>query len=275
MVRGGHRRPPSENPRLIWRNVSPCGQAERFGDNGSLFYWFATNDWSTARFPSISIRLPRALASLFVCPSPQRSQHRSGVLTRRAAAYFAPAMAQRRARADDRTRTGSPFQTALGTYATADWCANSDVLIVSGYAPNRIPHLPRERERLVGSAAADRSIAGILRGTRRRGDRSSHNDPSGAPAHAIVRRSMAAGSETVLFNENRRVSALARAFDGSQLAFVVHDKDAARLVTMPAGGGAISSNLMTTGYFGGKRPAAAHLGGRMDARWPATSGRSL
>ena len=61
---------------------------------------------------------------------------------------------------------------------------------------------------------------------------------------------MAAGSETVLFNENRRVSALARAFDGSRLAFVVHDKDAARLVTMPAGGGAISSNLMTTGYFG-------------------------
>ena len=74
---------------------------------------------------------------------------------------------------------------------------------------------------------------------------------------------MAAGSETVLFNENRRVSALARAFDGSRLAFVVHDKDAARLVTMPAGGGAISSNLMTTGYFG-RQTTGGRSSGRSD-----------
>jgi WD40 repeat protein len=54
----------------------------------------------------------------------------------------------------------------------------------------------------------------------------------------------------VLFDENTRVSSLARALDGSRLAFVVHDKSAARLVTMPAGGGEVSSVLMSAGYFG-------------------------
>ena len=113
VVRGGHRRPPSENPRLIWRNVSPCGQAERFGDNGSLFYWFATNDWSTCAFLDLDsvaarfgepVRLAPVLNEVNTGPafSPDGRQP------------IFPCPWRSRARADDRTRTGDSFPDCTG-----------------------------------------------------------------------------------------------------------------------------------------------------------------
>ena len=115
---------PARTPRLIWRNVSPCGQAERFGDNGSLFYWFATNDWSTLTctmldLDSVAARFgePVRLARSSTKSTPVRRSHPTG-----GSLYSAPATAQRRARADDRTRTGrflsrlhwAPMQRLIG-----------------------------------------------------------------------------------------------------------------------------------------------------------------
>ena len=255
--------------RLMWRDVSPYGQAERFADNGSLFYWFATNDWSTY---TVSLDLDATAATLGppARVAPVLNEVNTGPAYSadgRSLAYFR-ASGRRiviRDIASGRERE-IPFETALGISATADWCATSDVLVASGYAngvgylayrvnvnDSSIQRLPMPHAPAFCVGRGD-DVIGL------------RNDPSGAPSHSIVRQSAAGGSETVLFNGGVRVSALARAPDGSRFAFVSHDKDVARLVTMAASSGTVSRDLMATGYFGDRRPLIWAVGWMPDGQ---------
>ena len=237
--------------RLVWRNLSPFGQAERFAENGAFFYFFATNDWSTYTFTldsdvggarlGQSTRLPPALNEVNTVPafSPDGK-------------YLAHLRGSGRRIVFRELATGRereiPFDHAVSAYGAIDWCPSGNVLFASGYGPGvgdiayrismndaSVQRLPVNRQPLLCGGSGDEAIHVRIDGADRR--------PTG-----IVRRSIASGNETVLFEGH--VSNLVRSRDGSQIAFVVHDMSRARLVTMPASGGTISNDLMTTPYFG-------------------------
>ena len=84
----------------------------------------------------------------------------------------------------------------------------------------------------------------------------------------IVRRSIASGNQTVLFDGHVRTSHV------RSMAIESHSscttRTSARLVTMSSSGGPVSNDLMTTSYFGeGRQEDAAHNGDCVDARRPA------
>ena len=63
-----------------------------------------------------------------------------------------------------------------------------------------------------------------------------------------MRHSLASGNESILYEGPVRRRTLARSMDGTQLAFMVEDSAAARLVVMPATGGE-TREVMTSSYF--------------------------
>ncbi len=124
--------------RLVWRSLSPFGQAERFADSGSFFYWFATNDWSTYTLPLTSgatgprlgqpTRLPPALNEVNTAPAFSPDGR-----------YLAHLRGSGRRIVLRELTTGRereiPFDHAVSAYGTISWCPSGNVLIASGYAP--------------------------------------------------------------------------------------------------------------------------------------------
>ena len=260
---------PADQLRLVWRNVGPIGVAEGFTDTGSLFFYFAVNDVGVYTVPldlnaaAGSIGEPTRLAPLV-------NEMNSGAAFSPDGRYLAHFRANAARIVIRELATGLereiPFGAQLG-YATADWCSSADTLIATanirgtGWVGYRVNVRDTSVERLpIALPALSPFFPVLCVGDGEEIIYVPTSYPPGVPTAAppsIIRRSLASGRETTLFKG--AVEALARSMDGNRLAFVTVDPnaDVARLVTMPAAGGDVSADVMTSGtyqYQGGRAP---------------------
>ena len=234
---------PAGEPRLVWRNLGSFGSVDRFSEAGSLYFFFATNDYATYTAtidagPTGSLPAPRRLALVNNEPNGGAAFSPDG----RYLAHFRDgARLVLRELATGREREIAFGVSLSAGYAQADWCSNGDTIAVSGYtdagaAAYRVRVKDASVEKLPISDVRHLVCVGdtndIIYVTTGRG--------------AIVRRASVSGRETTLFEGTTR--AIARSTDGTRLAFVVMDPNGrdARLVTMPATGGAVT-DLMPVG----------------------------
>jgi Tol biopolymer transport system component len=236
---------PVGQPRLVWRNVGFFGQAERFADNGSLAYYFSVSDSGTYTLPldlnsaAISVGEPTRLA-------PMVHEANSGAAFSPDGRYLAHFRTNAARIVIRELATGTereiPFGAQLGAgYATADWCSSGDVLIASGYVGGAVAY----RVNVKDASVQRLSVApGDPRFTLCVGD---GEEIIYVASGSVVRRSLASGRETTLFNGN--VRAVTRSMDGGRLAVVAVDPngDGYRLVTMSATGGDVSADLLPSG----------------------------
>jgi len=243
-VAGGR---PSGEPRIAWRDIGIYGQVLRFAENGSLFYYFATNEFAlyTAEIDVLS----HAVGNVEVLPPSRRRMS-----TAPAWSPDGRRLAYRRGGSQvvvrDLTNGGEREVLVGGGYETQmiDWCGGSASLVVTGYDGDLIAY-----EVALGSGEVERiplnrphAAVCVDRGEtivyeRQPGERDSQ-------VIQIVRRSLASGSESVLYEGPVISRSLARSLDGTQLAFVVQDSAEARLVVLPAMGGE-AREVMTSSYF--------------------------
>ena len=248
---------PSGQPRLVWRDVEPFGQVERFTETGSLLFYFLVNDWGIHTVPLDLKSTPPSFGDA-VRLTPMANEANTGPEFSpdgRYLAYFRARAARLviRELATGRERE-VPFGGQLGLYARADWCSSGDAVIAAGriagtgwvtYRVNvndlsvqRLPIAPYDAVLCVGNGEEI-----IYRPATQ----------TGMPG-PITRRSLASGRETTLFEGITH--ALARSMDGRRLAFVTTDpnREVARLVTMSATGGDISAEVMTSGVLQKRYP---------------------
>jgi hypothetical protein len=238
---------PAGQPRLVMRNLG-FGQAEIFADNGSLYYYFAANDWGTY---TVSLDLNRSAGSVGQPTRvvPVANETNSGAAfspDRRYLAHFRANAARLVIR--DLTNGGEreiPFGAQLSSgYALADWCSTSDALIATGYLNQGGPVAYRVsvKDSSVERLPLSPDLAALCVGN----GQEVIYVPS-ATRDSIVRRSLISGRETTIFKGPIR--ALARSLDGTRLAVVTFDANAGagQLVTMSATGGDISAALMQAG----------------------------
>ncbi|MGH9200960.1 MAG: hypothetical protein ACRD2A_06965, partial [Vicinamibacterales bacterium] len=167
-----------------------------------------------------------------------------------------------------------PFGAQLGSGSAAvDWCS-SDTLIAAGYVGDYVAY----RVNLKDASVQRLPIKPIpYPSPLCVGDGEEIIYIPLTPTNArdsIVRRSLASGKETTLFNGE--VTALARSIDGERLAVVAVDSNTnvARLVTMSAAGGDISADLMTSSSL---RPRGARRSYPLleDVAWMPSGDRLL
>jgi len=238
---------PAGQPRLVMRNLG-FGQAELFADNGSLYYYFATNDWGTY---TVSID-PKASAGSVGEPTrvvPVANETNSAAAFSPDGRYLAHFRANAARLVIRDLSSGAereiPFGAQLSSgYALADWCSTGETLIATGYLNQggavayRVSVKDSSVERL--PLSPDLSALCVGNG----------QDVIYVPAatrDSILRRSLTSGRETTIFKGNIR--ALARSVDGTRLAVVTFDANAGvgQLVTMSATGGDVSTPLMQAG----------------------------
>jgi tetratricopeptide (TPR) repeat protein len=235
---------PVGQPRLIMRNLG-FGTAEHFADNGSLFYYFATNDWGT-----YTVALDLGAAGSIGQPTrvaPVANETNSGAAFSPDGRYLAHFRANAARLVIRELSTGQereiPFGAQLSSgYAQADWCQSSDALIATGYQNAPVAYRVNVKDSSVQRLPIVPGSAGLCVGE--------GQDVIYVPSPAensIVRRSLVSGRETTLFTGG--VRSVARSMDGTRLAVVAWDQnaDTARLFTMSAAGGDVSADLMQSG----------------------------
>ena len=241
---------PGGDSRLVWRNLGPFGQANRFTDDGSLHYFFSGSDWSTY---TVSIDLNAAGQSIGEPArlSPVNNERNSGAAFSPDGRFLAHFRANAARLVVRELTTGLEREIPFGTtltdgYAHADWCPSGNELIAAGYVGGAGGSGEVGFRVNVSGASVQRvSLTAIE--TRCVGDGEIVYTPRGRGS--IIRRSLASGRETTLFTGEAR--GLARSMDGTRLAFVTPHPNGRdyRLVTMPAAGGEVSADLMTAGTF--------------------------
>jgi hypothetical protein len=239
---------PAGEPRLVWRDVEPFGQALRFADTGSLFFDFYAEDWGTYTVP---LDLDAAEGSI-------------GEATRLAPVNYelqgVPAFsADGRYLAHFRTggarivirelASGLEREIPFGVrgLSRADWCSSGDALIAAGYirgtgevayrvnlkdmSVQRLPIAPARYHQALCVRDGEEVLYVPAR-------------PVGPP-YSIVRWSLATGRETTLFAGVVALNSLERSTDGKRLAFITSRPDGRgqSLVTLSAMGGDISRHM--------------------------------
>jgi hypothetical protein len=252
---------------------------DRFTDTGSLVYYFAVNDLATFIAPldlnatTGSIGEPTRLDAAV-------DEVNTGPAFSPDGQYLAHFRANGSRIVLRELKTGREREIGLGavlqsTYARINWCPSGNDLIAAGYISGsgwvayRVGVKDASRERLPITTTSwpppqcvgdGKEIIYIPPETR-----------PNAPDSMIVRRTLASGRETTLFKGHRGPVALSP--DGNRLAIVTIDPngDTAHLVTMPATGGEVSADLMTSGTLlqGGNKYAL------MDFVWMPSSDRLL
>jgi hypothetical protein len=240
---------PVDQPRVVWRGAQPFGVARRFADNGSLFYYFAVNDWGTYTVPldlnaaAGSIGAPKRLA-------PLANETNSGAAFSPDGQYLAHFRSNAARLVIRELASGVereiPFGAQLqASYARVEWCSNGDSLLALGYIDGvgtvayRVLTKDSSIQRL-SVPASTYPIAVCI------GDDMIYSAvPRNGPG-SITRRSLTTGRETTIFEG--AVRAVARSKDGNRLAVMTADASgASRLITMSATGGEVSANLMPLG----------------------------
>jgi hypothetical protein len=263
---------PSGQPRLVWRGPAGFGTVDRFADNGSLFYYFYTNANGTYTVP---VNPAAGAVGELTRIAPVLGEPNSGAAFSpdgRYLAHFRGAFAGRvviRELATGLDREFS-FGAPLGE-GSIRWCTG-DSLMATGYfrgaeayrvnikdgSVQRLPIIPN-------TAVAPLCVAG--------GEEIIYVPSATAiDQRSVVRRSLASGTETILFEGP--VLTLTGSADGKQLALLtVNPKgDAARVVTMSAAGGNTSADLLTSP---GIRVGNQFYTGLHDVAWMPSGDRLL
>ena len=237
---------PMGQPRLVWRNVGAFGTADRFADNGSLYYFFATTDWGTYRVP-LDLKAVGGAVGEPTRVAPVANEANSGAAFSPDGHYLAHFRANAARLVIRELATGVereiPFGAQLSSgYALADWCPASDALIAVGYQDGPVAYRVNVKDSSAQRLPIAPDSAALCVGD----GQEVIYVPFGA-RDSIVRRSLVSGRETTIFKGEAR--AFARSVDGTRLAVVAFDPNAgvARLVTMSAAGGDVSADLMVSG----------------------------
>jgi serine/threonine protein kinase/Tol biopolymer transport system component len=225
---------PSGEPRPVWADLGPFGQAHAFAQNGSLIYYFSSSRWEIY---STAFDLARGITG-----APEHVPSRPGELNN--APAFSPD-GQFLAHLRDRGRrlvlrdlaTGVEREFPIAGSMTVlglDFCPGGRSVIVSGAeaAGRAVYRVNLDRggaERLPISASRavctseGRDVV-YLRGL-------------GQGQFDVVRRSNVTGADTKLHDGPASELDLARSPDGTRIAFVEMRDNEARLVVMPSTGG--------------------------------------
>jgi Tol biopolymer transport system component len=238
---------PAGRPRLVMRNLG-FGQAELFADNGSLYYYFATNDWGTY---TVTLDLDRSAGSVGEPTRvvPVANETNSGAAVSPDGRYLAHFRANAARLVIRELSSGVereiPFGAQLSSgYALADWCPTGETLIATGYQDPGGPVAYRVsvKDSSVQRLPISPDFSALCVGN---GEEVIYV-PS-ATRDSILRRSLTSGRETTIFKG--QIRALARSVDGTRLAVVTFDANAGvgQLVTMSATGGDVSPPLIQAG----------------------------
>ena len=236
---------PSGAPRIAWRDVGYYGQVLRFAENGSLFYYFSTNE--RAVYTAEIDVLNQTIDNVEVL-TPRQRQMNSAPAWSSDGRWLAYRRGGRRVVLRE-LATGVEREVAIpGGRGGVDWCGSATSLVVSGYddgpAAYRVVQGTGEVERLPLNRP-DKALC-VAEGEaivyhRRVGDR-------GSQVGQIVRHFLSSGQESVLFEGPISDGTMARSLDGRHLAFLVADSVVARLVVMPSTGGE-PRELLTSSYY--------------------------
>jgi len=243
---------PAGEARLVWRDIGPFGVSVSFGENGSLFYYFAINAWEIY---TAGIELTRGIVG-----APEHLESRSGELNGATAfspdgrflAYLRNYMRNRNQLVLRELASGVerefPIAGADGILSgmSIDFCPDGRSVIVSGTGIFRLSLDRGGAERLwTGSVpravcVGDGGEIVYLRGG------------SGPDARQVVHRSLASGGETTLYAGTDGFS-LHRSPDGSKIAFVGISGNEGRLLVMPSRGGPAATVATSPTYPSGPR----------------------
>jgi serine/threonine protein kinase/Tol biopolymer transport system component len=242
---------PAGEARMVWRDIGPYGTAVSFGENGSLFYYFAINGWEVY---TLGLELARGIVG-----APEQLQSRPGELNSAPAfspdgkflAYLRNYMRNRnqlvlRELAGGIEREFSvPGAEGILSGLSIDFCPDGRSVLVSGAGLFRVSLDRGGAERLLGRGVRRAVCVGdggeivYLRGG------------NGADAGQVVHRSLATGVETTLSEESSVF--LDRSPDGSTIAFVGSKGNDARLLLMPSRGGQAVTIATSPTYPAGPR----------------------
>ena len=251
---------PSGQPRLVWRGASPFGTAERFADNGSLFYFFATNDYGTYTVPENpatgSVGELTRVAPKLNEPNGAAAFSPDG----RYLAHFRGFGSTRIVIRELATGTGArnPVRSTVGSWSCEHPLVYEAIPSLRRAYAEAICGLSRQRERRIRRAPAHCPGRQLSPAMRRRMEKKSSTSPwtPFSAGSSLVRRSLASGRETTIAEFEGPVVALAGSSDGKHLAVIAVDPKGsmAHLVTMSVSGGNKSADLMTSrALLGGTR----------------------
>jgi len=244
---------PAGEPRKVWADAKPYDQTQSFGQNGSLFYYFATNGWEIY---TADIDLERHLVG-----TPQRLVPRPGDMNDMP--EFSPDgefLAHLRDRGHRvvlrHLGTGQEREFPLPDTVTTgplDFCPDGRSLLVTGYTRVHALalHVQLERggvEQIIMGPRASRPVCV--------GDAMIYLHYEANDSAAIVRRSFDTGQETTLLRGtsslfNPSTGGIYRSPRSDRIAFVERT-DSERVFVMPARGGppkAVASSPLLRGPF--------------------------
>jgi serine/threonine protein kinase/Tol biopolymer transport system component len=247
---------PAGEPRLVWRDIGPYGVAWSFGENGSLFYYFAINAWEIY---TAGVELTRGIVG-----APEHLQSRPGELN--GAPAFSPdgrflayvrnylrnrnQLVLRELGAGIEREFPIPGGEGYLSGMSIDFCPDGRSVIVSGTEIFRLRLDRGGAERLTtrdgwrAVCIGDGQEIVYLRG-------------GGKDAIQVVRRSLSSGAEMNLYDGAASYSldrsSLDRSPDGSKIAFVGFSGDEARLLVMPSRGGQAVTVATSPTYRAGPR----------------------
>ena len=220
---------PAGEPRTVWADTGPFGTAVSFAEDGSLYYYFATEGHEVY---IAGVDLTRGMVA-----APEHIRPRASELN------YAPAFTPD-GRSLAHLRGGSrlvlrdlatgverefPLSMTLTGVASIDFCPDGRAALVAGSTP--------AGSWIVLSVNLDRGGAEQLPVTTPRG---AVCIGDGTIVYvrqaALVHRSLATGSETTL-HDGPTAGPPARSPDGSRIAFVAHRGEVAELLVLPSAGG--------------------------------------
>jgi len=231
---------PAGEPRLVWRDIGPYGVSFGFGENGSLFYYFAINGWEIY---TAAVDLARRIVN-----APEHLAARRGEVNAAPAfssdgrfLAFVRNLRNRNQLVLRELATGIEREfpipgesdvSIIGIGGTSiDFCPDGRSVIVSGSAIFRISLDSGGAERIPtrngwrAVCTADGQEIVYLRG-------------EGQNALQVVRRSLSDGAETNLYESRPSTTTmLHRSPDGGKIAFVGYRGSEAHLLVMPSRGG--------------------------------------
>ena len=227
---------PAGPARIVWEDLDLLGTAMRFGKNGSLFYYFATNAWDVH---TVDIDVSQRIVGTPKLLEPLSGEMNTAPAFSPDGSFLAHLRGGRRLvireLATGRERE-FPVPRLVTSGTSLNWCTGGTSMIVTGFQSEltsfRVDlerggaqHLDLEdpwRVQCLGSAEE----VVYIRSVKKAGDLDTNH---------IVRRSLTSGEETILYEG--KVDLLGCSADGAQISFVEKDETEGRLFVMSSSGG--------------------------------------